>query len=60
MIERVKAQFVLAPKRLIGDTAHGTAALLGWLVNEKAIEPHVPVMDKITRDDGTFDINAFQ
>jgi hypothetical protein len=28
--------------------------MLGWLVNERAIEPHVPVFDKSARDDGTF------
>jgi hypothetical protein len=28
--------------------------MLGWLVNEHAIEPHIPVFDKSARDDGTF------
>ena len=28
--------------------------MLGWLVNERAIEPHIPVFDKSGRDDGTF------
>jgi hypothetical protein len=27
--------------RLIGDTNYGTAAILGWMVDEKEIEPHV-------------------
>lgn len=46
MVERVEARFSMKPKRLIGDTAYGTAEMLGWLVEEKAIEPHVPVWDK--------------
>jgi hypothetical protein len=28
--------------------------MLGWLVNEHAIELHIPVFDKSARDDGTF------
>ena len=60
MLERVKAQFDLNPKRLIGDMAYGSAAMLGWLVNDKKIEPHVPVWDKSERDDGTFSRSAFQ
>ena len=32
----------------------GTAEFLGWMVNEKGIEPHVPVWDKGQRSDGTF------
>src|SRR5690348_9079203 len=44
--DRVEQRFDLKPKRLIGDTAYGTAAMLGWMVDEKAIEPHVPVWDK--------------
>jgi hypothetical protein len=32
---------------------------LGWLVEHKGIEPHVPVWDKSERMDGTFAIGAF-
>src|SRR5277367_1009320 len=32
---------------------------LGWLVNERAIEPHIPVFDKSARDDGTFSREDF-
>jgi len=46
MVERVEERFDLKPGRLIGDTAYGTAPLLGWMVKEKQIEPHVPVWDK--------------
>ena len=59
MIERVKDRFNLDTKKLIGDTAYGTAAFLGWMVNEKGIEPHVPVWDKGKRADGTFSRSAF-
>jgi transposase len=59
MINRVEEQFGLTPQRLIGDTAYGTAAMLGWLVEEKAIAPHVPVWDKTRHTDGTFSGSDF-
>ena len=43
MIERVEDRFAMKAKKLIGDTAYGTAEFLGWMVNEKNIEPHVPI-----------------
>jgi transposase len=46
MIERVEERFEIKPERLIGDTAYGSAKMLGWLVEEQAITPHVPVFDK--------------
>jgi hypothetical protein len=33
--------------------------MLGWLVNERAIEPHIPVFDKLARADGTFSREDF-
>jgi transposase len=54
MIERVETRFDLKPQRLIGDTAYGIAELLGWMVAEKAIEPHVPLWEKSARTDGTY------
>ena len=59
MIERVRDRFDLETKKLIGDTAYGTAEFLGWMVNEKGIEPHVPVWDKGKRTDGTFSRSDF-
>lgn len=53
MIERVEHRLGLTPERLIGDTAYGTAEILGWIVNAKKIEPHIPVWDKTERTDGT-------
>lgn len=59
MIDRVEQRLQLKPHRLIGDTAYGTASMLGWLVKHKGIEPHVPVWDRSERKDGTFATNAF-
>jgi hypothetical protein len=59
MIDRVEHQRDLKPRRLVGDTAYGTAALLGWMVDEKRIEPHVSVWDKTTRKDNTFSRSEF-
>jgi transposase len=53
MIERVEQRFHMKPQRLVGDTAYGTASLLGWMVNDKGIAPHIPVWDKSERHDGT-------
>jgi hypothetical protein len=54
MVERSLEGFDLYPAKLIGDTAYGTAEMLNWLVNEHGIEPHIPVLDKSQRTDGTF------
>jgi len=59
MVDRVEARFDLTPQRLIGDTAYGSAQLLGWMVDEKDIEPHVPVWDKTERKDDTFSSSDF-
>jgi transposase len=45
MIERIQERFNLKAKKLIGDTAYGTAEFLSWMVEEAGIEPHVPVWD---------------
>ena len=60
MIDRVEERFDLKPKRLIGDTAYGSAAMLGWLVDKKQIEPHIPVWDKTQRADDSLSSSAFQ
>lgn len=59
MVDRVEERFEMKPERLIGDTAYGAAELLGWMVDEKDIEPHVPVWDKSQRTDGTFSRSEF-
>jgi hypothetical protein len=60
MIERVEDRFHLKPDRLIGDTNYGTAAILGWMVDEKQIEPHVPVWDMTQRNDETLSSSDFR
>ena len=47
------------PERVAADTAYGSAANLNWLINEKQIAPHIPVIDKSKRDDGTFSREDF-
>ena len=59
MIERAEQRFGLKPKHLIGDMAYGAAPMLGWLVKDKKIAPHIPVWDKSERDDGTFGRSNF-
>jgi transposase len=59
MLERVEERFDLKPERLIGDMAYGAAPMLGWLVDEKQIAPHIPVWDRSEPDDGTFGRSAF-
>ena len=59
MIDRVHDRFDLFPKKLVGDTGYGSAEMLGWLVEERGIEPHIPVWDKSKRDDGTFSREDF-
>jgi hypothetical protein len=45
--------------RSIIDTAYGSAATLNWVVNDKKIAPHIPVIDKSKREDGTFSREDF-
>lgn len=59
MINRVEQKFKMKPERLVGDTNYGIAAMLGWLVDEKAIAPHIPVWDKSEHNDGTFGRSSF-
>src|SRR6202035_2383456 len=59
MIERSMERFDLYPARLLGDSAYGSAEMLGWLVYEQGIEPHVTVFDKSARQDGTFSRDDF-
>ena len=59
MIARTEALFGLKPEWLAADTAYGSASNLEWLVNEQGIAPHVPVIDKSQRQDGTFSREDF-
>lgn len=60
MIDRVEHRFAMKPSRLIGDMGYGSAEMLGWMVDEKQIEPHVPVWDKTQRTDDTLSSGDFQ
>ena len=59
MVERVEQRFGILPKRLIGDTAYGTAPMLNWIVETKHIEPHTPVWERAKRQDGCFTRSEF-
>ena len=59
MIERTEERFGIKPERLAADTAYGSASNLNWLVEEKQIAPHIPVIDKSVREDGTFSREDF-
>jgi transposase len=59
ILDRVKDKFDLHPERIIADTAYGSGPMLGWLVDRK-IAPHIPVIDKATRTDGTWSRTDFE
>ena len=59
MLERARDRFNLCPKRLLGDSAYGSAEMLGWLVDQQRIEPHVTLFDRSARSDGTFSREEF-
>ena len=60
MIERTEARFNIKPERLAADTAYGSGPNLDWLVQDKDIAPHIPVIDKSKREDGTFSREDFR
>jgi transposase len=60
MIVRTTESLALRPRRLLGDSAYGSAEMLSWLVSERGIEPHVTVFDKSVRKDGTFSREDFK
>src|SRR3974390_2705895 len=52
-------RFDLYPARLMGDSAYGSAEMIGWLGYEHGIEPQVAGFDKSERQDGTFSRDDF-
>src|SRR3984893_6755343 len=60
MIERTEDRFEIKPERLAADTAYGSGVNLDWFVNEKKIAPHIPVIDKSKREEGTFSREDFR
>lgn len=59
MIDRVEQRMHLKPLRLVGDTAYGAAPMLAQMVEDKGIEPHVPVWDKTVRHDDSLSVVDF-
>jgi hypothetical protein len=59
MRDRAHERFGLRPERLVGDGGYGDGPNLAWLIEEKDIEPHIPVIDHSARRDGTFGRSAF-
>ena len=59
MIDRTADRLGVTPERLAADTGYGSAEMLAWLVDERRIEPHIPVFDKSERKDGTFSRSDF-
>ena len=59
MLDRTAEQFEVAPSRLVADAGYGSAEMVGWLVDEREIEPHVKLMDKSERTDGTLSRSDF-
>src|SRR5260370_13075882 len=60
MLQRTEERFGLKPQRLAADSAYGSAPMLNWLVKDKQITPHIPVVDKSNREDGTFSRSDFR
>ena len=52
MLDRTAEQFDVTPSRLVADGGYGSAEMVGWLVDERGIEPHVKLIDKAERTDG--------
>ena len=59
MIVRTQECFGIRPQWLAGDTAYGSTPNLNWLIKMQGIAPHVPVIDKSERKDGTFSREDF-
>ena len=58
MLDRTAEQFDLS-SRLVADGGYGSAEMVAWLVDERGIEPHVKLIDKAERTDGTFSRSDF-
>jgi hypothetical protein len=59
MLDRTAEEFGVTPSRLVADGGYGSAEMVGWLVDERGIEPHVNLVDKTERTDGTFSRSDF-
>ena len=59
MLDRTAEQFDVNPSRLVADGGYGSAEMVGWLVDERGIEPHVNLVDKTERTAGTLSRRDF-
>jgi Transposase DDE domain len=59
MIERSRDRFDLYPGRLLGDSAYGSAEMLGWLLYEHGIGPARDCLRQVARTIGTFSREDF-
>ena len=59
MIDRTERRFGLKPERLAADSAYGSAPTLDWLIHDKKIAPHIPVIDREKRQHGIFSREDF-
>jgi transposase len=59
MLDRTAERLDVTPLRLVADAGYGSAEMLGWLVEQRGIEPYVKVFDKSERTDGTFSRSEF-
>lgn len=59
MTDRVSDTFGVNPERLIADTAYGQGEMLDWLLQQRGIAPHIPVIDKSGHKDDIFERAAF-
>lgn len=59
MIERAEDKFDIKLARQVGDNYYGSAAMLGWLVDEKQIAPAVPGFEKSECIDDTLGCSSF-
>lgn len=48
MVDRVEERFGVKPRRLVGDTAYGTAPLLGWMVADMKRVAAIPGVGLLT------------
>lgn len=60
LLEGGEAHFDLTVERYVGDTVYGAGPVLAWLVDEKAIAPHVFVPAKSECSVGTYWRSDFQ
>lgn len=45
MIDRVHDRFGVKPDQMVGVTGHGAAEMLGWLLENRKVAPHILAWD---------------